>query len=67
MEVEDFTELYGERTNTVNAHIFRDLPKSQLKETSDCSTETEDAALKGKIISWEMVANDSLKLVYLPW
>lgn len=51
MEVEDFTELYGERTNTVNAHIFRDLPKSQLKETSDCSTEAEDAALKGKIIS----------------
>lgn len=51
MEAEDFTELYGERTNTVNAHIFRICPKASLKkQVSDFSTEAEDAALKGKLL-----------------
>lgn len=52
MEAEDFTELYGERTNTVNAYILGICPKASLKKlASDFSTEAEDAALKGKIIS----------------
>lgn len=51
MEAEDFTELYGERTNTVNAHIFRDLPKSQFKETSKISAQRlKTLLLKGKLL-----------------